>query len=211
MLRLFYALPPENPDAFSDECFSEYRRERLASLRAEKRRGQSVAAELLLIHAVRSVDASCELPLKLMTDPQGKPAIAGNALYFSLSHTEGFCVCAVGDRELGVDTERKRPYREALVRRFFHEEERRLLLRADDPAECFTLLWTLKESYLKALGCGLTRPLDSLCLYLEPHIGLAGDPSVGFWHGKLDGFHVSLCVPGCPEPIPEIVEEVKLL
>ena len=211
MLRLFYAVPPEDPVAYSPALFSEYRKARLASLRPMESRRQSIAAELLLIHALHSVDPDFALPPRLVTGEKGKPRLAENGLFFSLSHTEGLAVCAICDRDLGVDAERNRPYREALAQRFLHEEEQRALRSASDPADCFTLLWTLKESYLKALGCGLTRPLRSFCVLLEPKPHLANEPDVGFWHEVLNGIHVSLCVPGCSTPEPETLEEIKLL
>lgn len=210
MLRLYYADPPEDLSTVSREAFSDYRRERLASLRNPEGRRLSTAAELLLIHAVQAAEPGCTLPLRLRTNAYGKPMLTDGDLHISLSHTADFVVCAVGDRELGVDAEKPRAYREALVRRFFCPEEQAFLRSSPDPDEDFTLLWTLKESYLKALGCGLNRPLDSFCVCMEPEPRLVGDTDTGFWHTKLKDTYISLCVPGVPRPVPERVEEIRL-
>ena len=41
----------------------------------------------------------------------GKP-YTDEGIYFSLSHTEGFTVCAVSDSEVGADTEKIRPIKD---------------------------------------------------------------------------------------------------
>ncbi len=210
MLRLYYAVPTGDSGAASSKSFSAYRKNRLFSQRRPEDRTLSMAAELLLIHAVKSLKPDCSLPLRLQTNAFGKPMLENDGLHFSLSHTTGFVVCAIGDRELGVDVEKTRTYREALVRRFFCPEEQAFLGRSADSDEDFTVLWTLKESYLKALGCGLNRPLNSFCVCLEPRPHLKDDSETGFWYARLKEAHVSLCVPGDPCPSPELVEELVL-
>ena len=210
MIRLYYTVPSEGLETISLDSFSSYRLRRLSSLRPKTNRLESIAAEMLLIHAMRNIQPDCSLPLRIVCSEYGKPLFADSSLHFSLSHTEGLVVCAVGDRDLGVDAERKHPYNEALVRRFFTEKEQAILLESEDPADCFIRLWTLKESYLKALGCGLIRPLDSFSINLSPTIELEGDATVGFWQRCIYGVYVSLCVPGCCIPFPDIIEEVKL-
>ncbi|MFQ9702537.1 MAG: 4'-phosphopantetheinyl transferase family protein [Enterocloster clostridioformis] len=70
----------------------------------------------------------------------------------------GLVVCAVADRALGVDTERIRPFKEGLMRRVCSESERGFVLEGRSEAarqERFFRLWTLKESFVKAIGRGL--------------------------------------------------------
>ncbi|MBX5462462.1 MAG: 4'-phosphopantetheinyl transferase superfamily protein [Steroidobacteraceae bacterium] len=109
----------------------------------------------------------------------GRPEIASPtvlpALAFNLSHTKGIVVCAVGrSRELGVDVERLRFDRDLvpLAARYFAEDEVREL-NALPPSQQhvrFFEYWTLKESYIKARGEGLSIPLDrfSFALSLQP-------------------------------------------
>lgn len=92
---------------------------------------------------------------------KGKPYIDG-ACEFNLSHAGDFVVLATAERAVGVDIERERPmaYR-AVAERFFHPEEADFLRASQNPLADFFTLWTLKESYLKAEGSGLSRPLRS--------------------------------------------------
>jgi len=102
--------------------------------------------------------------------PGGKPGLprelAGSPpLVFNLSHTHGLVGCAVArGAEVGFDVE--------LIDRAVDEQG--IAERFFTPAECadidgcaaterpvrFIELWTLKEAYIKAVGRGLSHPLD---------------------------------------------------
>lgn len=105
----------------------------------------------------------------------GKPRIDSAAgpvsQSFSLAHTEGLAVVGVaGGSDIGVDCERagRRVDAEGLSRRFFSPEEAAALenLPPGRLEEQFPLFWTLKEAYIKALGLGLSHPLDSFTFRL---------------------------------------------
>jgi 4'-phosphopantetheinyl transferase len=100
----------------------------------------------------------------------GRPEIANTGvprgLRFNLSHKPGFVVCLAGyGRELGVDVEDasiRRPNLLDLADRFFSRAEA-AGLRQTPPAyqlDRFYELWTLKESYIKARGQGLSLGLS---------------------------------------------------
>jgi 4'-phosphopantetheinyl transferase len=103
------------------------------------------------------------------TNPWGRPRIAASApagLTFNLSHKPGCVVCLTGHgRELGVDVEdtaANRPHVLELVERFFSPSEAAELraLPAERQVDRFYELWTLKESYIKARGMGLSLGLS---------------------------------------------------
>jgi 4'-phosphopantetheinyl transferase len=109
--------------------------------------------------------------------PRLDPGLGAIPLCFSLSHTKGISVVGVTrGREIGVDVEQAgRPVKAAeLSRRFFSPEENAALekLPPGRLQEQFPLYWTLKEAYIKALGRGLSHPLDSFSFRLtgkRPH------------------------------------------
>jgi 4'-phosphopantetheinyl transferase len=98
----------------------------------------------------------------------GKPAIAcpdGGGLDFNLTHTRGLVVCAVTRGcAVGVDAEplQRRSSHLELAARFFAPSEVAVLRAApaDQQQALFLRFWTLKESYIKAEGLGLSAPLD---------------------------------------------------
>jgi 4'-phosphopantetheinyl transferase len=100
----------------------------------------------------------------------GRPQIANEnvdarAVTFNIAHTRGLIVLGITRaRALGVDVENVR-VREACVEiadRWFAPEEVTALheLPPEQQQRRFFEYWTLKESYIKARGMGLSMPLD---------------------------------------------------
>ncbi len=69
---------------------------------------------------------------------------------------------------VGVDIEKIRPIDFAIAERFFTASEYRLLMDTaeQERLQLFYTLWTLKESYIKFVGKGLSIPLDSFAIEL---------------------------------------------
>jgi 4'-phosphopantetheinyl transferase len=103
-------------------------------------------------------------------NPWGRPHIANPdappGLRFNLSHKPGRITCLIGcDREVGVDVEDLSARRQHLLNiadRFFSPSEAARLqeLPAGQQLNRFFELWTLKESYIKARGRGLSLGLS---------------------------------------------------
>ena len=117
--------------------------------------------------------------LRFTDSGHGKPVLIGmasgaqGALRFSLSHSGDFLALAIAtDREIGVDIEALRPVPDAdqLVMRFFSAAERKeyesLAIARRNAA--FLSGWTRKEAFIKATGEGLSRPLDSFDVSVDP-------------------------------------------
>ena len=98
----------------------------------------------------------------------GKPSLKNNeGFHFNLSHSGDWVVLAVDSRQIGIDVERIMDI--DVAKRFFSPREYNDLIAR--PAalriEYFFDLWTLKESYIKAIGKGLSQPLDSFAMVFE--------------------------------------------
>jgi 4'-phosphopantetheinyl transferase len=99
---------------------------------------------------------------------RGKPRIArsvGNRLHFNLSHSGALALIGLArGGELGLDLERCRPDPGllAIANRFFAPRERAALLALPEARrnEAFYTAWTRKEAYVKAIGRGLSEPLN---------------------------------------------------
>jgi 4'-phosphopantetheinyl transferase len=108
--------------------------------------------------------------------PNGKPALAEARcdMEFNLAHSDTLVVCALarGCEGLGVDVERVRPIGDAtgVARLAFSPREVSRLESLPGPVRlrAFYEAWTRKEAFLKALGCGLGRPLDSFDVSFGP-------------------------------------------
>jgi 4'-phosphopantetheinyl transferase len=128
----------------------------------------------------------------------GKPALAdiSCALSFNLSHSGGLALYAVGcGKELGIDLEQIRFVAEAdqIARRFFSAMECQVFLSLpmDKRDEAFFYCWTRKEAYIKAIGDGLSQPLDQFDVSLIPGeparlLSIRGDTEDGSGWSLLD-------------------------
>jgi 4'-phosphopantetheinyl transferase len=149
--------------------------------------------------------------LAFATNEFGKPRLAGDGqVHFNLSHCEERAVLAISDTaEVGIDLECERPIEHVdLAKRYFHPNEVTAIAASPDEAEqrrAFFLVWTLKEAVVKALGTGLSTPLDSFEIAIGvsmPRLAVApeGAPRTWWLHAAMaDGYCCALAVPGVGE------------
>lgn len=105
--------------------------------------------------------------------PELAPPLDASGLRFSASHSGRFALHAVArGRPVGVDIERLRPVAdlEAIAARTFSPRERAALggLSGEAWQRGFFAAWTRKEAYVKALGTGLSHPLERFTVSLVP-------------------------------------------
>ena len=109
--------------------------------------------------------------------PLGKPALAKGSntgkLKFNVSNSGDMAIFAIMlGTELGVDVERIRDNidYDGLAQRYFAAEERDSLRRLPEELQLtgFFDCWTRKEAFLKAIGKGLTYPLDRAVVSVGP-------------------------------------------
>jgi 4'-phosphopantetheinyl transferase len=106
----------------------------------------------------------------------GKPRLDAprTSLEFNIAHSGDWVLLAVGDGvPIGVDVEEQRPLHDhtEIAERFFSCAERAALrgLPKHEQQRAFFVAWTRKEAVLKALGTGLSTPLDSFDVELRPN------------------------------------------
>ena len=110
--------------------------------------------------------------------PYGKPELDAahhaSALRFNASNSHEVAVYAfVQEHEIGIDVEHIRQdfATEEIAERFFSQREVEVLrtLPREEQAPSFFRCWTRKEAYIKAIGSGLSHPLDQFDVTLAPN------------------------------------------
>lgn len=138
---------------------------------------------------------------ELVEGAHGKPYLKEYPLiHFNISHCMGLAVLAIGDCVVGIDAECVRPYREPLLKRVLSDAELRQMEEAGESEreELFFRFWTLKESYVKAVGCGITVPLQDISFQIGKNGEIACEKTGwSFRQWKLaEKYIVSACVAG---------------
>ncbi len=98
----------------------------------------------------------------------GKPCLEGYPNFnFNISHSGEYVICAIDDNPIGVDVEEMKPIEcEEIAKNFFTAKEFNYIVNQDLKFQLdrFYEMWTLKESYIKCCGQGLSIPLKSFSI-----------------------------------------------
>ncbi|HEU0053257.1 MAG TPA: 4'-phosphopantetheinyl transferase superfamily protein, partial [Longimicrobium sp.] len=156
---------------------SDEEREKAARFRFPVHRDRFVAGrgiQRALLGRYLGVDPAA---IRYRVSAYGKPELDGEAaasgIRFNVSNTEGMALYALTlRREIGVDIEHLREMPDGLViaQRFFSAPENEIFARIPDETRdlAFFTCWTRKEAYIKAVGEGLSMPLDRFDVTLVP-------------------------------------------
>jgi 4'-phosphopantetheinyl transferase len=233
--RVYWLTRQASDLPLDDRWLAPSERQHLAGLRFQGRRrdwllGRWTAKQALTLRLGHEREMSAaESPVPALAFPLASIAIrardggAPEALIdgapapweISLSHRGGVGLCALAARgaALGCDVERIEPRSAELVTDFFTSAEQDLVRVVNGPERdrLVALIWSAKESTLKALGEGLR--LDTRSVEIEPHAEETGNewrsfgvccieddrPFTGWW--RSDGTSVvTIVVAGESEP-----------
>jgi 4'-phosphopantetheinyl transferase len=168
--------PPEDLLRQFEGLLSEDERRRADRFRAGRLRNHYTAGRgtlrMLLARYLRNDPASFSLSYQPHGKPELNPPWNACGVEFNLSHSHELAVYAfTRGEEIGVDVEYIRPMPNAaeLMKRFFSPEEVQQWqqMPALQQLAAFYQGWTRKEAWLKAVGSGLSFPLNEFCVTLD--------------------------------------------
>ena len=183
---------------------SPFRQQKIAILRHRMDKNRSLAAGLLLDHALEPFGLQ-ERSVEYEIGEWGKPALKYHPeICFSLSHSGDYAVCTIGDKPVGNDIERVKTGRLKVADRFFAEEERDWIYEAEreeEQVQRMFRLWTMKESFVKAIGRGMSLSLQDFAIYVDGESGRARvrhSVDAKYYHMReyreIAGYCTALCV-----------------
>lgn len=120
----------------------------------------AAAAYALLLYGLNARFGMSQIP-EISYTADGKPLFL-SGVEFSLSHTRRHSACAISDGPVGCDIETVRPVGDKVPPRVLSDAEYELYCRSGNKDRFFIRLWTLKESYVKLTGEGLSAGLKQL-------------------------------------------------
>jgi 4'-phosphopantetheinyl transferase len=174
MIRLAYC-NVENLDLKKAyNSVSKDRQDKIDFYRFKKDKKLSAGAYLLLKKLLSEENITNPL---FKTEKYGKAYISNfENVYFNLSHSGKMVLCAISDREVGVDIEYSDPEIDLnIAKLYFYNGEYESIMNSQNPADEFFKYWVLKESYMKYTGLGMNLKLDSFEIKIGDEIKLKND------------------------------------
>lgn len=206
MVKNIYSMgkvPTEKP-----EYIDEKRWESIQKTRSEDNKLRSLASGYLL-------DRMCwELGVVRPVyeyEEKGKPALKDMRCAFNLSHSGDYAVLAyhAGEARIGVDIQELRTMRDGMERRILHEKEKFFMPQdTEERLHYLNRLWTVKESFVKMTGEGLSRDFRMVFADLESGTVMGEDDvsaEFSVWQWK-DDYYLAVCTVSREEH--EIIEIV---
>ncbi len=148
-------------------CFSEhelflegmgrlscYRQKKVNQAKSPQAKYQRLAAGVLLDFLLRERGLA-EKDMEYTKDSFGKPIFANRSdLYFNLSHSGDWAICALSDETVGADVQVISDYSPRVAARCFAKQDAHRLSRltGEEQKREFTRLWVQKESCVKYFG-----------------------------------------------------------
>lgn len=180
---------------------SKARRDKIDSYYFEKDKRLSLGAGMLLDTGLSGYGLR-EAEVVIAYGSNGKPYLPMEPyIHFNISHSGKMAVAVFADVETGCDVELVQKADLAVAERFFCTREYGYIVQQDkekQQEEAFYRLWTLKESFIKAIGLGLSLPLDkfevniwegkevAVCQYVDNAV-------YNFKEYNTNGYHIAVC------------------
>lgn len=207
-------------DELVEQLYPE-RKSRVLAFRRREPAYTSIVAGLLLQTLVEETLGIPPQALILEKNENGKPTVQGHLeFYFNLSHAGDYVVLAHGDAPLGVDIEQIRAQNLHVAKRCYTEAEYAYVTGADfeenqvgdilvekqeakigtdmmvlnssvDINNRFFYLWTMKESYLKLTGDGISVPLNSF--EIDPLQQVVRGTPYRYFMRRMDDYWLAVC------------------
>jgi len=134
---------------------------------------RTLMGEILIRTIINRELDSSNKHIKFEKNKYGKPYLKEYPKFnFNISHSGDFVICAIDNKPIGIDIEEKKHIEyEEIAKNFFDISEFDYIVNQDLNIQLskFYEIWTLKESYIKCCGQGLSMPLNSFSVDMDQY------------------------------------------
>lgn len=177
------------------------KKERIRRFRRWEDAHLSLLADLLVRAIVGQREHIRNKDISFSTGSYGKPVLSYRSdIHFNVSHSGDWVACAIDSGEVGIDIEQIADADLSISEQFFSGDEYKDILASACPVERFYEYWTIKKSYLKFIGKGLSEPLNSFNVRILPdgriQLEKSGVPASNLHfkqYGACDGYKLAVC------------------
>lgn len=118
---------------------------------------RSILGEILLINLLKELKIDYNT-LNIHINKNGKPYIKNKKIYFNISHSNDYVICAISNNEIGIDIEKIRNVNHNIINQFATTSE---IIYIKEKQNYFFKrifeIFTLKEAYFKCIGTNLNN------------------------------------------------------
>ncbi|MCP5051431.1 MAG: 4'-phosphopantetheinyl transferase superfamily protein [bacterium] len=183
------------------ECVDPSKKVRLRRFVREEDRLRGLFGDLLIRDLITQKTGLANEDIEFGTNDYGKPYLKNQGdFHFNISHSGDWVVAAIDDMPVGIDIEQIQHIDLDISKNYFSNDEHRDLMGKSDRIAYFFTLWSLKESYIKILGKGLSHPLNAFSIQFigqdEIVINVDGYPLKNVFFAQYDideNYKMGLC------------------
>lgn len=166
-----------NESDFSEwfDAMSADRKEKIRKQRVPQKQKLGIAADHL---CRKAISEHCGIPaeqIEFYVNEYGKPFARNLNVHFNISHSGDLAVCAVSDKEIGIDIEKIRKINPRVSEKFACESEEKYIKTHENG---LFEIWTLKEAYFKCIGTGLGSNIKNVAFDISENRILCSDKGV---------------------------------
>ncbi len=160
-------------DRLNELCLlvDEEKKDKIKKFVNKKDKIRSLVAEILIRTIIIENLKINNKYIKFNKNKQGKPYLKNHLNFnFNISHSGEYVLCGIDNKDIGVDVEEiKNINIIEIAQNYFTTKEFEYIVSCDVEFQLnrFYEIWTLKESYIKCYGQGLSIPLTSFSIEVD--------------------------------------------
>lgn len=144
----------------------KYRQDKINAFTNDRGAKLSLLAGLMIKEALIDLELPPNLDNEILITKDGYEYLPCDDVFFSISHSGTKVMVVFSDKPIGCDIQYivNDEKKIDIARKYFDESEYRKIINSKNPIDEFYKYWTIKESYVKAIGRGLSYGLNKILI-----------------------------------------------
>jgi 4'-phosphopantetheinyl transferase len=154
------------------DAMGEERKNEVSRIINAKKKISKIVSDHLCRKAISESCGITDKEIVFTKNKHGKPFAENLPVFFSVSHSADMVICAVSDKEIGIDIEKIKPVNPKMSEKFATEKEIEYIRSTENG---FFEIWTLKEAYFKCIGTGLGADIKNVSFEISANKIICSD------------------------------------
>ena len=173
-----------------------YRQNKIDAFKPRKSKLLSLGAGMLLKKALEDIGIT-EYEIELGENE--KPYLRDRRdVFFNISHSGDMVILGISDREIGVDIEQNKEFKDSLINYVFSGTDFDVVKELFATDSTYTRLWTTKESIMKHSGKGISIEPKAINLMFKDNKLMASSSKydcsgLNLLHYEIGDYQITVC------------------